>query len=108
MIKFNRDNILYDYTISNKRRCILMSVDPTTLMNFIFGVIIVILGFWVFRIKKYTLALYVALGFGLFAISWLEILLGATGSDNISIILLRALGYLVVIFALIREALLRG
>ncbi|MGO9387543.1 MAG: hypothetical protein ACLPWD_05765 [Methanobacterium sp.] len=85
-----------------------MSVDPTTLMNFIFGVIIVILGLWVFKLKKYTLALYVALGFGLFAISWLEILLGATNSNNISIILIRALGYLVIIFALFREAILRG
>jgi VIT1/CCC1 family predicted Fe2+/Mn2+ transporter len=107
MIKFNIDNISYDYTVDNKRRCILMAVDPTTLMNFIFGVIIVILGFWVFRLKKYTLALYVAIGFGLFAISWLEILLGATSSNNISIILLRALGYLVVIFALFREAVLK-
>ena len=85
-----------------------MSVDHTTLMNFIFGVIIVILGLWVFKLKKYTLALYVALGFGLFAISWLEILLGATNSNNISIILIRALGYLVIIFALFREAILRG
>ncbi len=85
-----------------------MSVDPITLMNFIFGVIIVILGLWVFKLKKYTLALYVALGFGLFAISWLEILLGSTNSNNISIILIRALGYLVIIFALFREAILRG
>ena len=85
-----------------------MSVDHTTLMNFIFGVIIVILGLWVFKLKKYTLALYVALGFGLFAISWLEILLEATNSNNISIILIRALGYLVIIFALFREAILRG
>jgi hypothetical protein len=107
MIKFNRDNIPYDYTINNKGGVFLMAVDPTTLMNFIFGIIIVILGFWVFRLKKYTLALYVALGFGLFAISWLEILLGATSSNNISIILLRALGYLVVIFALFREAVLK-
>jgi hypothetical protein len=107
MIKFNRDNISYYYTINNKPRCILMSVDPTTLMNFIFGVIIVILGLWVFKLKKYTLALYVALGFGLFAISWLEILLGATSSNNISIVLIRALGYIVVIFALFREAILK-
>ncbi len=80
-----------------------MAVDPISLMNLIFGVIIAILGFWVYRVKKNTLALYVALGFGLFAISWLDILLGATSSSNISIIVIRALGYLVVILALIIE-----
>ncbi len=84
-----------------------MVVDYTTLMNFIFGVIIVILGLWVFKLKKYTLALYVALGFGLFAVSWLEILLGAISSNNVSIILIRALGYLVIVFALFREAILK-
>jgi hypothetical protein len=84
-----------------------MAVDPTTLVNFIFGVIIVILGLWVFRLKKYTLALYVALGFGLFVISWLELLVGAISSNNISIILIRALGYLVIIFALFREVILK-
>ena len=84
-----------------------MAVDPTTLMNFIFGVIILILGLWVFRLKKYTLALYVALGFGLFAVSWLEVLLGAVSSSNISIVLIRAVGYLVIVFALFREAILK-
>ncbi|MGA2675262.1 MAG: hypothetical protein ACLQG5_09270 [Methanobacterium sp.] len=84
-----------------------MAVDYTTLMNFIFGVIILILGLWVFRLKKYTLALYVALGFGLFAVSWLEVLLGAISSNNISIILIRALGYIVIVFALFREVILK-
>ena len=80
-----------------------MAFDLTTMLNFIFAVIIVILGYWVFRTKKLILALYIALAFGLFAISHLAILLG-TPSTNISIIIIRSLGYLVVIFALIREA----
>ena len=84
-----------------------MAVDPTILMNFIFGVIILILGLWVFRRKQYVLALYIALGFGLFAFTWLELLLGLANSNNISIIVIRALGYLVIILALLREALLK-
>jgi hypothetical protein len=81
-----------------------MAFDPTTTMNFIFSVIIVILGFWVYKVKNNVLALYIALAFGLFAISHLSILLG-TPSTSISIIIIRALGYLVVIFALSKEIL---
>jgi len=80
-----------------------MALDITTLLNFIFAVIIVILGLWVFRVKKLIIALYIALAFGLFAVSHLAILLG-TPSSNISIIIIRSLAYLVVIYALAREA----
>jgi hypothetical protein len=80
-----------------------MALDVTVLLNFIFAVIIVILGFWVFRAKKLIIALYIALAFGLFAVSHLAILLGAP-STNISIIVIRSLAYLVIIFALAREA----
>lgn len=80
-----------------------MAFDPTTLLNFIFAVIIVILGYWVYRAKKLVLALYIALAFGLFAISHLAMLLGTPSSD-ISIIVIRSLAYLVVIYALAREA----
>lgn len=80
-----------------------MAMDPTVLLNFIFALIVVILGLWVFKTKKLLLALYIAIAFGLFAISHLAILLG-TPSANISIIVIRALGYLVVIYALAREA----
>jgi len=80
-----------------------MAVDPTTLLNFVFAVIIAILGFWVYKVKENILALFIAIAFVLFAISHLAILLG-TNSTNISIIAIRALGYLVIIYALIREA----
>lgn len=80
-----------------------MTFDPTVLVNFIFAVLILILGFWVYRLKKMMLALYVAFGFALFAISHLAILLGTPSSD-ISIIIIRSLGYLVVIYGLAREA----
>ncbi len=80
-----------------------MAFDPTTLLNFVFAVIILILGIWVYRAKKLVLAIYVAIGFGLFAISHLAILVGAS-STEISIIVVRSLAYLVVIYALVREA----
>jgi hypothetical protein len=79
-----------------------MAMDTTVIMNFIFTLIIVILGFYVYQSKKIVLALYVALTFILFTISHLAILLG-TSSTDLSIIVIRALGYLVLIYALIRE-----
>ncbi len=81
-----------------------MVFDVTTTIYLIFSLIIVILGLWVFKIKKYLLALYIALAFALFAFSHLAILLG-TASTNILIITFRSLAYLVIIFALLIEAL---
>ena len=83
-----------------------MVADITTTLNFVFGVIILFLGLWVYKIKQYTLALYIALAFGIFAVSHLEVLLGVSTS-NISVIFIRVLAYLVIIYALIREAWLK-
>lgn len=80
-----------------------MAFDPTTLLNFIFSLIIVILGYWVYSAKKLVIAIYIAITFALFAISHLAVLLGAQSAD-ITIIIIRSLAYLVVIYALIREA----
>jgi hypothetical protein len=83
-----------------------MVVDVTATMNFVFGVIILLLGLWVYKIKQYALALYLALAFGIFAVSHLEVLIGIPSSD-VSVIFLRALAYLVIVYALIREALVK-
>jgi hypothetical protein len=83
-----------------------MAADITTNLNFVFGVIILFLGLWVYKIKQYALALYLALAFGIFAVSHLELILGLSTS-NISVIFLRVLAYLVIIYALIREALIK-
>jgi len=80
-----------------------MAVELVTVMNFVLALIILILGLWVYRAKKIGLAIYVALGFGLFAVSHALVLLG-TNSADISIIIIRAIGYLVVIYGLIRAA----
>ncbi len=84
----------------------LMVADITTILDLVFGVIILFLGLWVYKIKQYALALYLALAFGIFAVSYLEILLGVSSSD-ISVIFLRVLASLVIIYALIREALVK-
>ena len=83
-----------------------MVASTTTILDLVFGVIILFLGLWVYKIKQYALALYLALAFGIFAVSYLEILLGVSSSD-ISVIFLRVLASLVIIYALIREALVK-
>jgi hypothetical protein len=83
-----------------------LMVADTTILDLVFGVIILFLGLWVYKIKQYALALYLALAFGIFAVSYLEILLGVSSSD-ISVIFLRVLASLVIIYALIREALVK-
>ena len=83
-----------------------MATDITTTLDLVFGVIILILGLWVYKIKQYALALYLALAFGIFAVSYLEVLLGISTS-NISVIFLRLLASLVIVYALIREAVVK-
>jgi hypothetical protein len=83
-----------------------MVADTTTILSLVFGVIILFVGLWVYKIKQYALALYLALAFGIFAVSYLEVLLGVSTS-NISVIFLRVLASLVIIYALIREALVK-
>lgn len=83
-----------------------MAFDVSIMLNFIFGIIIVILGLWVFKRKQYVLALYVALGFGIFILSYVEILLGLSNSD-FAVIFLQILAYLIIIYALLKEALIK-
>ncbi len=83
-----------------------MATDITTTLDLVFGVIILILGLWVYKIKQYALALYLALAFGIFTVSYLEVLIGVSTS-NISVIFLRLLASLVIVYALIREAVVK-
>lgn len=83
-----------------------MAFDVTTILNLCFDIIIVVLGLLAFKRKQYVLALYVALGFGMFALSYVEIIMGLS-AQNISVIFIRILGYLVIIYALLKEVLLK-
>jgi hypothetical protein len=78
-------------------------MDPVVILNFIFCLIIVGLGYWAYRKRKSVIAIYIAITFGLFGISHLSILLGIKSSD-ISILVIRSLGYLVIIYALYKTA----
>jgi hypothetical protein len=83
-----------------------MAFDITTTLNLCFDLIIVVLGLLAFKRKQYVLALYVALGFAMFALSYVEVALGFPSQD-ISVIFLRILGYLVISYALLKEVILK-
>jgi CHASE2 domain-containing sensor protein len=74
-------------------------LDPVTVLNLLFDLVIFILGLVVYKEKKGTLPLWVAVAFGLFAVSYALTILGV-GSSTI-LIPLRTLGYLSIIAGLI-------
>ena len=76
-------------------------MDPVTVLNLMFDLVIFFLGLLVYKEKKAVLPLWVAVAFLLFAISYVLTLVGV-GSSFI-LIPLRALGYLSVIVGLILQ-----
>jgi len=71
-----------------------------TVVNFVLAAVIFVLGVALFSRKKSSLALYIGIAFGLFAISHLVTLLDLAVSLAIPLIAVRMLAYLTVIFAL--------
>lgn len=72
--------------------------DPVTTANFVFCVVIVILGYLGYKKKHDTLPILIGTAFGLFGISHLLTLLSF--KEATFLIPIRGLAYLIVIFAL--------
>jgi uncharacterized membrane protein (UPF0136 family) len=75
-------------------------MDPVITVNFVFCLIIVILGYLGYKKKHDTLPILIGTAFGLFGISHLLTLLSF--SEATTLIVIRGLAYLIVIFALYR------
>lgn len=71
-------------------------------LNLVFSIVIVILSYWEYTKVKNATILFIGAGFGLFGISHFSILMGVD-SSQILLILIRSLGYIMVIIALIRS-----
>ena len=80
-----------------------INLDPVTILNLIFCIIIVCLGYYGYSKKESSIALYIAITFGLFGIAHLAIILGVESSHPL-ILIVRSLGYLVIIYALYKTA----
>jgi hypothetical protein len=74
-----------------------------TYVNLIFCIIIVVLGYWAYTKVKDPLPLYIGMAFGLFGISHLALIFGMQSNEN-SLVVIRSLAYLLIIYALYRTA----
>jgi len=75
-------------------------LDTITTMNLVLCVVIVALAILAYNRKKSRIALYIGVAFGLFGISHLVSLIGLGPSLTNALLVIRTLGYLIVIFAL--------
>jgi Na+/proline symporter len=76
--------------------------DPVMIVNLIVCVIILVLGFLVYRKRENIDALLIGIAFGLFGLSHLYTLLGLTMWPEITFVMLRLAGYILVAVALFR------
>ena len=79
-------------------------VDPITALNFVLCVVIFALGITVYVKKKDAVALYVSVAFGLFGVSHFTNLVGVGETLTTALIIIRTVGYLIVIFALLKRS----
>jgi len=75
--------------------------DPILFVNLVLCIIIVLLGILCYRKSHESLPLFIALAFGLFGVSHAATLLGFKVPLTIPLVIIRALAYLLVIYALV-------
>jgi len=73
-----------------------------TVINLVLTTVILILGIWAFVKRKSDVALYIGIAFGLFAVSHALTLAGLAASLETFLIVVRTIGYLLVIIAMCR------
>lgn len=78
-------------------------LDPVTILNLIFCIIIIGLGYWEYHKNNSLISLFIAITFGLFGIAHSAIILGMKSSD-LFIMVIRSVAYLVIIYALYKTA----
>jgi Na+/proline symporter len=76
--------------------------DPVVIINLILCIIILILGYLVYRKRENINALLIGIAFGIFGLSHLDSLLGLSLWPEITFVMLRIVGYILVAVALFR------
>ncbi|MEN6444021.1 MAG: hypothetical protein WC391_09425 [Methanoregula sp.] len=76
--------------------------DPVVIINLLLCIVIFILGYVVYRKSDDVNALLIGIAFGLFGLSHLNTLLGLALFPEITFVLLRLCGYILVAAALYR------
>ena len=75
-------------------------MDTTTIVNLVLCVVIVVLAIVAYINKKSRIAMYIGVAFALYGISHFMTLIGLATSLTDVLLVVRTLGYLVIIFAL--------
>jgi hypothetical protein len=78
--------------------------DPLTALNLVLCVVILVLGIIGYRRSGKPFPLYIGIAFGLFGLSHLLTILGLKESLAALLIVVRTLAYLLVLFAVYKEA----
>jgi len=78
-----------------------LNLDPVTVVNFILAVIILVLGMVEYAKSHNATVLFIGTAFGLFAISHLITLLGYADVLSWSLVIIRIIAYLIVIYAMV-------
>jgi hypothetical protein len=74
--------------------------DPSVSVNFSLCIVILVLGYLVYRKQEKISALLIGIAFGMFGLSHFSVLFGITLFPEITFILLRVCGYILVAAAL--------
>jgi hypothetical protein len=74
--------------------------DPTVSINLLLCIIILVLGYLVYRKHEKISALLIGIAFGMFGLSHLSVLMGLTIIPEMTYILLRVCAYILVAAAL--------
>ena len=75
-------------------------MDTTSIVNLVLCVVIVALASVAYTSKKSRIAIYIGIAFALYGVSHLMTLIGLAQSLTDVLLIVRTLGYLVIIFAL--------
>ena len=75
-------------------------MDTTTIVNLVLCVVIVVLAIVAYINKKSRIAMYIGVAFALYGISHFMTLIGLGTSLTDVLLVIRTLGYIVIIFAL--------
>jgi hypothetical protein len=75
-------------------------LDTTTIVNLILCVIVVALAIVAYTSKKSRIAMYIGVTFALYGVSHIMTLIGLAQSLSDLLIIIRTLGYLIIIYAL--------
>ena len=79
-------------------------MDIVSVLNLLLTVIVCALGIWGYSRTKYEVPLYIGIAYGIFAVSHLVAVLGLAVNLNVFLIIIRVIGYLLMIFAVYKLA----